>query len=175
MPEPETIALRYFGRLQALEQVDALVDEFSEIAAVSGWSQEKVNETRDFFVEGVGRRRWALKGIRFTVEKALSPLCLTFDEEGYLTHWEKREKRTPPPGGGLRRFLQESESPEIHLVHTQTRLVRYDAKTHKTLIRILDYVKKKYVPQLEVLDPSGYWLRRDENLLIDPSRIALSR
>jgi hypothetical protein len=36
---------------------------------------------------------------------------------------------------------------------------------HKTVIRLLEYLKKAYVPDLKVSDDSGYWEHRDDALL----------
>ncbi len=53
----------------------------------------------------------------------------------------------------------------IHHVHAKTVLREGEAEPHRTLVRLLDYLRKKYVPNLEVIDSTGYWLTRDDRVL----------
>jgi hypothetical protein len=39
------------------------------------------------------------------------------------------------------------------------------AALHRTVVGLLDYLKRAYVSDLEVLDESGYWNDRDETAL----------
>ncbi len=41
---------------------------------------------------------------------------------------------------------------------------------HISLVKLLDYLKKRYVPNLEVIDNTGYWSSRDESVLA-PKRL----
>lgn len=156
-----SLTLHYFGRLRSLDALRELQEEFEEIARVSGWNYELVNET--FTVEAAGHvaarpekspeplRKLILRGIRLSVEGAASPLQATFDADGYLSH--------------VYADATSVGRPVVHQVHAKTRIPRRDARTHRTLVRLLDYLKKRYVPNLEVIDPTGYWVSRDENVL----------
>jgi len=105
--------------------------------------------------------RLTLRGIRIILNKTTSPLQLSFDKDGYLSHifYEKAPAEMPGqrPTGTTRQLL--------HQVHTSTSIRTGDAATHIALVKLLDYVKKRYVPNLEVIDNTGFWYSRDESVL----------
>jgi hypothetical protein len=49
-----------------------------------------------------------------------------------------------------------------------------DGASHISMVKILDYLKKRYVPNLEVIDNTGYWTSRDEAVLA-PRRLELAK
>ncbi len=159
--------VHYFGKIKSHEGIREIQEELREIAQVSGWSHEMVDHV--FTHEGeVPAPRLSLRGIRVTLNKTTSPLQLTFDKDGYLSHiyYEKtpadiHQKGTTP---GARQLL--------HQIHTSTSIRNADATSHMTLVKLLDYVKKRYVPNLEVIDNTGYWYSRDEAVLA-PKRLEL--
>jgi hypothetical protein len=53
----------------------------------------------------------------------------------------------------------------LHHVHTHTTLRGKEPFPHITLVHLLDHLGKKYVPNLEVIDNTGYWTSRDEKAL----------
>lgn len=161
--------IHYFGKIKSPEAIREVQDEFREIAQVSGWSHEMVDHV--FAQEGeIPVGRLSLRGIRVILNKHTSPLQLTFDKDGYLSHiyYEKAQaepqaKGTAPAG---RRIL--------HQVHTSTHIQSNDPDSHIALVKLLDYVKKRYVPNLEVIDNTGYWYSRDESVL-KPKRLELAK
>ena len=162
--------VHYFGKIGGLERIREAQEEFREIAQVSGWAHEMVDHS---FAQEAGAppsARMSLKGIRITLSKSASPFQLTFDRDGYLSHiyYEKplsdAQKR---PGTPIPR-------PSLHQIHASTTFRSLDARNHVTLVRLLDYVKKRYVPNLEVIDNTGYWYSRDESVL-SPKRLELAK
>jgi hypothetical protein len=154
--------VHYFGKIKSLEMVREIQEEFREIAQVSGWVHEMVDYS--FSREGAASAsRMSLKGIRITLSKSVSPFQLTFDKDGYLSHiyYDKTEGSKPVSVPAPR--------PLLHQVHTSTSLKASDPKNHVTLVKLLDYVKKRYVPNLEVIDNTGYWFSRDESALAPKS------
>ncbi len=152
--------VHYFGKIKSQEAIREIQDEFREIAQVIGWSHEMVDHV--FTQEGeIPGTRLSLRGIRVTLNKSTSPLQLSFDKDGYLSHiyYEKAPAEMPGqrPTGATRQLL--------HQVHTSTSIRTGDSATHVSVVKLLDYVKKRYVPNLEVIDNTGYWYSRDESVL----------
>ncbi len=152
--------IHYFGKIKSQEAIREIQEEFREIAQVSGWSHEMVDHV--FVQEGeIPGARLSLKGIRLTLNKTTSPLQLTFDKEGYLSHifYEKA------PADLLQRGMVAGTRQILHQVHTNITARSSDVSTHVTLVKLLDYLKKRYIPNLEVIDNTGYWYSRDEAVL----------
>jgi len=158
--------VHYFGKIKSLESIREMQEEFREIAQVSGWSHEMVDHV---FSQGTetAASRLSLRGIRLTLNKTTSPLQLTFDKDGYLSHiyYEKApaEKGSSVAGRQI-----------LHQVHTSTSIRANDPESHVTVVKLLDYLKKRYVPNLEVIDNTGYWYSRDEAAL-SPKTLALAK
>jgi len=159
--------VHYFGKIKSLEMVREIQEEFREIAQVSGWAHEMVDYSFSREI-GASAPRMSLKGIRITLSKSVSPFQLTFDKDGYLSHiyYDKTE--------GLKPHVAPNTRTLLHQVHTSTSLRASDPKNHVTLVKLLDYVKKRYVPNLEVIDNSGYWFSRDEAALA-PKKLELAK
>jgi len=158
--------VHYFGKIKSAESIREMQEEFREIAQVSGWSHEMVDHVFSQGAESaVGRL--SLRGIRLTLNKTTSPLQLTFDKDGYLSHiyYEK----TPAEKGSTPESRQ-----VLHQIHTSTAIRPNDSGTHITVVKLLDYLKKRYVPNLEVIDNTGYWYSRDEAALA-PKTLALAK
>jgi hypothetical protein len=161
--------IHYFGKVKSPETVREIQEEFREIAQVSGWSHEMVDHV--FAQEGeIPVGRLSLRGIRVTLNKQASPLQLTFDKDGYLSHifYEKA------PADPLQKGIVGGSRQILHQVHTSTHIRSSDTATHMTLVKLLDHVKKRYVPNLEVIDNTGYWYSRDESVL-KPKRLELAK
>jgi len=152
--------VHYFGKIKGEVSLRELQEEFREIAQVSGWSHEMVDHV--FTQEGEGIRL-SLRGVRLVLHKSATPLQLTFDKDGYLSHIYHEKQPTEGVGRQL-----------LHQVHTATSIRASDPQVHVTLVKLLDYVKKRYVPNLEVIDNTGYWYSRDEKVLA-PKRLELAK
>ena len=168
-----TTTIHYFGKIKSTESIKDLQEEFGEIAQVSGWTYEAVDHV--FAQEGdLQSNRLTLQGIRLVINRHTTPLQLTFDKDGYLSHiyYEKAPvemgdlmtKNAAP--GSMRQLL--------HQIHTSTTIRNQDPQSHKTLVKLLDYLKKQYVPNLEVIDNTGYWHSRDEAVLI-PAKLEMAK
>ncbi len=157
--------VHYFGKIKSLDMIRDLQEEFREIAQVSGWTHELVDHAYSHEGEAPSGRL-TLKGIRLTLQKGSTPLQLTFDKDGYLSHIYY-EKNTEVPA-----VKGKSQVPRqfLHQVHTSTTLGPAEPMLHISLVKLLDYVKKRYVPNLEVIDNTGYWSSRDESALA-PKRL----
>jgi hypothetical protein len=161
--------IHYFGRLKKPELLAELQEEFAEFAQVSGWSHEMVDQVfpRENGKEGSLE---TLKGIRIQMSPGDDPVRFTFDQEGYLAHvyYESEGSRL------LSLAYETPQSPRpdspsanriLHHVHTHTTIWSKEPYAHVTLVHLLDHLGKKYVPNLEVIDKTGYWTSRDEKAL----------
>jgi hypothetical protein len=161
--------IHYFGRLQKPELLSELQEEFAEFAQVSGWSHEIVDHVfpRENGQEGVLE---TLKGIRIKVSPDEDPVRFTFDQDGYLAHMYYESEGTWPMAMAREaaRTLR-SESTDtvrvLHREHAHTTIRGKEPYAHVTLVNLLDHLEKKYVPNLEVIDKSGYWTSRDAKAL----------
>jgi hypothetical protein len=77
--------IHYFGKIKSTEAIREIQDEFYEIAQVSGWTHEVVDHV--FTQEGdLQGNRLTLQGVRIVLNRQTTPLQLTFDKDGYLSH-----------------------------------------------------------------------------------------
>jgi hypothetical protein len=165
--------IHYFGKVKDQDSILEIQEEFREIAQVSGWPHEIVDQ--NFIQEGESSPvRLTLKGVRIVLGKNPAPLQLTFDKDGYLSHiYHEAPARENVPRGSTR-GAPPAARPILHQVHTSTSLRAGDAPAHITLVKLLDYLKKRYVPNLEVIDNTGYWYSRDESVLA-PKKLELAK
>ena len=161
--------IHYFGRLKSNGLLPELQEEFAEFAQISGWGHEIVDHVfpRE---DGQDGSRQTLKGIRIHLSPADGPVRFTFDQEGFLSHLYYESAAAWPVGAKApagRSACREAidHNRILHHVHTHTTLRGVDAYSHVTVVNLLDYLGKKYVPNLEVIDNTGYWSSRDEKAL----------
>ena len=161
--------VHYFGKIRSHEAIREIQEEFREIAQVSGWTHEMVDHV--FTQEGeIPGARLSLRGIRVTLNKTTSPLQLTFDKDGYLSHLYYGKAASEPSQRGAASTARQL----LHQIHTSTSIRNSDSQSHITLVKMLDYVKKRYIPNLEVIDNTGYWYSRDISVLA-PKRLELAK
>ena len=165
--------IHYFGKVKSQDSIRELQEEFREICQVSGWDHEVVDEV--FTQPGeAGLTSLTLNGIRIKLGKNTPPLQLTFDKDGYLSHIFMESVPVGFPVRGSGKSVTTPKTQIMHQVHTSTSLRSGEVQTHITLIKLLDYLKKRYVPNLEVIDNTGYWYSRDESVLA-PKKLELAK
>jgi len=154
-----SVTLRYSGTLKDPALLPSLREEFQDIAATNGWPVDVLERTLPKGRPAGGRLLAppvAVEGLKLVVHPQTDPLWLTFDEQGALTRLD------PYPlglGSGVPRygFLQQAQA------SMQTSIGGSDL--HRTVVGLLDYLKRAYLPDLQVLDDSGYWHDRDDAAL----------
>lgn len=154
-----SVTLRYSGTLNDRSLLPRLREDFQDIAATYGWPVDLLDAPAEERTGRGGRLEapaLVLEGLRVIVHPQTDPLWLTFDPDNLLTRLE------PLPlaarRGGLTRGLLHQNQASI-----QTSIG--GAVLHRTVVGLLDYLKRAYVSDLEVLDESGYWNDRDETAL----------
>ena len=147
------VTIYYRGTIDDTKMVEKLTDEMEDFAQSLGWKTKRweedwskpntarfSNSKRQFRILGHA----PLRGITLYPHQHCESFCLTFDPDGSLVdiagmamRAEKGEKRG------------ESGS------STKTQFAPIE--THITIVKLLQFVKRRYVTNLEVYDDGGYW------------------
>lgn len=170
-----SVTIRYHGSLGTLDRIEEMQEDFLDIAITNQWPSEIVDGAYSSLrrEEAKGRAGLAakasgvstlsppltLKGIKLIVHPQTDPLWFTFDPEGALTrlgyyavdHYGAKLGAQP-----TRRFEF------VHQSQASIQTSVGGVELHQTVIRLLEYLKKRYVPDLQISDDSGYWENRDE-------------
>lgn len=147
------ISLHYRGKLADIKKIRIVCDELTDIAAAMNWPTVSLDEdwlkpadakvvATEYGVQIKGYL--SLKGIQFTVNPKCEPLCFFFDSEGNL--------RDPI---SIIRILEGNLKPEDAWISVKTQFSC--PETHIWIIGLLKYLKKQYIPDLQVSDEGEYW------------------
>jgi hypothetical protein len=167
-----SVTIRYHGALQDMGSLEEMQEEFLDIACTNEWPSEIIDGSFSSLRKEESRSKGAvstlsppltLKGIKLTVHPQTDPLWFTFDEAGQLTrlgfyavdHYAGRKGSEIPS----RRFEF------VHQSQASIQTGVGGAGLHMTAIKLLDHLKGRYVPSLQVSDDSGFWQNRDEGRL----------
>jgi hypothetical protein len=133
------ITIHYNGKINNIAQTDAFISELSSISNEMDWEYTLINDN-DLQV----------KGILAKPDAKSETLSFLFDKSGQLIN---------PI------YLIENDDGRLcsSSVHIKTQFSHIDV--HVTVIKLLKYVKKKYIDNLQVFDEGGYWETNDRQLL----------
>lgn len=156
------ISIHFQGTLKNTTDIKSLVDELIEISDILKWkwhvldedwskpSTAKLTEFKDRMeITGL----LSLKGISISLHKDCEPLSLFFDSQGTLTL---------PMTVVLVNEGTIEKKDSYSFVKTQFAPV----DVHISIIRLLKYLKKRYIPNLQVVDEGEYWESEDKELLL---------
>jgi hypothetical protein len=133
------ITIHYSGKIDNKSNIPKMVDEMMDFAEISGWDYRIINDTQ-------------LTGIVLYIHPDSESFSLTFDEKGelksYLTYRYEYDKE-----------IQE----EINPLFVKTQFA--GIQTHITIIRLLQFIKNKYISNLNVRDEGEFWNTGDLKLL----------
>lgn len=115
-----------------------------DICASMGWRSKVVA------AEPGDRDHPPVRGMFFVPHKECEPVSFLFDDDGNLLHLSALADYDP----GFKAQKQ---------VSTKTQFAPVDI--HIAIIKLLRYVKKKFFPNLNVVDEGEYWEREDRVLL----------
>lgn len=156
------ITIHFQGSLKTTKMVNSLVDELIDISKSMSWqwnvldedwakpSTAKLSKESDE-VEIIGHL--SLKGISINLHPNCEPLSLYFNSEGRLTNpmsiiFENEDKNKKDDDYCF--VKTQFAPPEIHI----------------TIIKLLRYLKKRYIPNLKVIDEGEYWQSEDREKLV---------
>jgi len=155
------LSIHYRGRLDDLGRLRPLCDDLADIADAMKWSWTRLDE--DWGRPASARLvhspdgcaiqgHLPLKGIILNVHPDCESLRLLFDRQGDL-----RDPIT------MILILEGDVSPQDAYVSLKTQFSSPDV--HVTLVKLLRYVKRRYVSNLDVRDEGDYWQTGDEDTL----------
>jgi hypothetical protein len=175
------VYLKFRGSIEDRTQIRELEDEFSDISTISGWQYELITENFHTLSRKTKTDAWKhdeliapdysgdsrvlnssevfLEGITITIDKDYDPIGLSFDKTGKLATISMHMVNAP----GLTDKISVKKYEFIYSPYIK--MFTMDAEYHRKVVNILDYVRKKYIHDLEVIDTSLYWDNRDEEEL----------
>lgn len=133
------ITIHYSGKIDNKNDILDLVDELMDFADISKWDYRVIDEPQ-------------LTGIILYIHPDSESFSLTFDNKGELKSY----------------FTYQDESgreaiKEINPLFVKTQFA--GVQTHITIIKLLQYIKKRYISNLEVKDEGKFWDTGDVKLL----------
>lgn len=156
------ITIHYKGHIKSMALIDQLQKEMVDICESMSWDYDLLNEdlNQPFSAELIHTDRGAeinghipLKGIIINTDPNNESFDLLFNPKGQLSSFM------------LEILLDEGTiSEELLWVFVKTQYGPIDA--HIAIVKLLDYMKKNYVPDLEVKDEGEYWETRDRERLM---------
>jgi hypothetical protein len=155
------LSLHYRGQLPDIGQVETLTKQLIEISTQMNWEWMPLDEdwskpaTAKVTVTDRGAEidgHLPLKGVGITVDPKSESLSFYFDPQGNL--------RDPL---SLIMILEGHIAPEDAWVSVKTQFS--SPETHIMIVGLLKYLKKHYIPELEVFDEGEYWETGDPEIL----------
>ena len=155
------VTIYYRGQLNDVSLVYKLIREIADIASIMKWpcntwdedwsvahAATIVNKEKGCEIKG----HLGLKGVSFTPHPDCEAVNVTFDKHGIL-----QDPRTLPL------LLNGTIKDKDTTVSVKTQFAGVD--THIAIIKILKYIKKKYIPDLYVFDEGDYWQNENSQIL----------
>lgn len=150
------VTIHYRGSINDKKQIDKFIVEMSDICNSMSWNYEVLDEDWsvpssleiDHQEDGVSLKGHAgLKGVSFVPHQDCEPVRLTFDAAGHLNSVMNIA------------FGTQKSSKNGPWLFSKTQFA--GAETHISVIKLLKYINKKYVSNLEVRDEGDYWDTED--------------
>ncbi|MCK4407942.1 MAG: hypothetical protein KAV44_09720 [Bacteroidales bacterium] len=129
------ITIHYKGKIDDVEMIDNLICEISDICNDMGWDSIIIKKEKNDI------NHPPIKGIIFTIHKGCDVVGFIFDDNGFL--------RAPISI----QYYDESDKYQL-IVSVKTQFSSPDI--HVVLIKLLKYIKTKYISNLEVTDEGEY-------------------
>lgn len=142
--------IHYKGRIKDIGLINRLTEDLEDFAGILNWGWRRIGYTNSEFQshpevdKSLNRGESILKGIVLDPHEKCEPFSFIFNEEGYL--WNRRNRVAE----SMKKRRYEDE-----WVHTNTEYSSIEI--HISIIKLLKFIKQRYIPELEVRDESGYW------------------
>lgn len=147
------IAIHYKGKIEKTEYIKDFVQEMEDISEEMKWKYTII-ETEPT------KNKPAFQGIILKPHEKSESLSLFFDPEGRLQNLVN---------------LILDEKPDIYSYspHIKTQFAPFEI--HIAIIKLLKYLKSKYISDLEVFDEADYWDTMDEAVLKEKMNLLASK
>jgi len=149
------LSIHYQGNIKDYALIGALTAETEDICASLNWPCQVFDPAISAIEPGEATEKFTpddLNGISFTPEEC-ETVFLTFLPNGALCSPLK-----------LMFYDPSSNDMMIEVVHTKTQYAGPD--THIAILKLLDYLSKKYFASFELNDEGGYWGTWDKGVLL---------
>jgi hypothetical protein len=147
------VSIHYRGRVADIQNIKTICDELAAVADKMNWHYTRLDEdwsqSADATIEITEQGsqingHLSLKGIVLTLNPKCETLGFLFDSNGNL--------RDPI---SMVNIKEETLKPEDYWISVKTQYA--GPETHIWIIGLLKYLKKFYLPDLEVEDEGAYW------------------
>ncbi len=136
------ITIHYKGKLDSAERIDPFLEEMEDIAKSMEWNYTLIEKDRNDLVP--------VKGLFIQPHSRSEFLTFACDEDGYLRNAINLEHFKNDVSYSFNNHIKTQFAPvEIHIA----------------VIRLLRYVKEKFIADLEVYDEGQYWETDNINIL----------
>ncbi len=142
------ITIYYRGRIEPLDQIEPCIAELENIAKTLKWEY--------FLCDGSKPKKEAgvpATGIGLHIHPKSEHFCICFDPDGILRH----------PIAADFGLLKDPVFGEDFFVFVKTHYA--PVHNHIAVVWLLRYLKRRYIPNLEVSDEAGYWESDDLDAL----------
>lgn len=145
------ICIHYKGQLNNINFINSFIDELTAIANEMEWDTTLINEDLNAENAYIGepghiKNSVPVKGIVLEIHPKAENLSFVFDKNGYMRDF---------------RSLVIDKNEPVCSIKTQFAPI----DIHITVIKLLKYLKKKYINNLQVFDEGSYWETNDKILL----------
>ena len=155
------ITIFYKGKLNNMQHVNSVVDELNDISEIMNWEKtildndwnqpntaELIRHENRIDITG----HIPLKGIRINLHPDCEPLSIFFDKQGNLQDI-------------LGMVLNHEENEDSFNRHLSVKTQFASPNIHISIIKLLKFLKNKYISDLDVFDEGGYWETENQELL----------
>jgi len=151
------VSINYRGKIDDLSEVDHLSGELQDFAGILKWdhqlwSEDWTQSNTASISKEAGKvlinGHMPIRGITLYPHEKCEPLSITFSKEGYLT-------------SSITMVLaaENRVKPEEFWQTVKTQFAPID--THIVIIKLLRFIKSRYISNLEVVDEGCYWQSDD--------------
>ena len=137
------VTIHYRGKLNSTDLKDSICEELADIAKEMEWELDLISEEED-----------NVKGIVMSPHPKSEPLSLLFGADGTLKDFRPY-------------IYNKKNKKKIDDTFASIKTQFAPVEIHIAVIKLLKYLKKKYIRNLKVLDEGLYWDTGDEKVLAE--------
>jgi hypothetical protein len=156
------VTIHYRGRLDDVGQLGKLCEELADIAAAMGWESVRLDD--DWEQPADARLRVTPSGAHIEGHLGLRGIAITGAGAESLSFFFDREGNLRSPMTMVS-ILDGTEDPHEAWISVKTQFA--SPEVHVWIVGLLKYLKKRYIPDLQVSDEGEYWETGDIRILRD--------
>jgi hypothetical protein len=148
------LTIHYKGRLNQPDLILQVRKELEDISRDMEWDfttmDNDLEKPNNAYIEkGIIKGHLPFKGIIINIHPRCEPLMVLFDKEGILSH--------------IIPVRKDEELSDEPILSVKTQFAPLEV--HISIVRLLRYLKNKYIGNLTVIDEGEYWDTGDKNIL----------